>query len=90
MWDRNILAESARLLASESHVVLKMRNENFKGKVMMVNINQCNHGIINYIDNKAKCRHLNKLTCKGTLGQAFICSRPLLFLGFCLGWSSNL
>ncbi len=25
------------------------------------------HGLINYIDTKAKCRHLKKLTCKGTL-----------------------
>jgi hypothetical protein len=30
------------------------------------------HGIINYIDTKAKCRHLKKLTCKGTLRQEFI------------------
>ncbi len=26
-------------------------------------------GLINYIDTKAKCRHLKKLTCKGTLRQ---------------------
>jgi hypothetical protein len=30
------------------------------------------HGKINYIDTKAKCRHLKKLTCKGTLRQVFI------------------
>jgi hypothetical protein len=30
------------------------------------------HGLINYIDNKAKCRHLKKLTCKGTLRQVLI------------------
>jgi hypothetical protein len=30
------------------------------------------HGLINYIDTKAKCRHLKKLTCKGTLRQVFI------------------
>jgi hypothetical protein len=29
------------------------------------------HGLINYIDTKAKCRH-KKLTCKGTLRQVFI------------------
>jgi hypothetical protein len=29
-------------------------------------------GLINYIDTKAKCRHLKKLTCKGTLRQVFI------------------
>jgi hypothetical protein len=27
------------------------------------------HGLINYIDTKAKCRHLKKLTCKGILKQ---------------------
>ncbi len=30
------------------------------------------HGLINYIDTKAKCRHRKKLTCKGTLRQVFI------------------
>ncbi len=30
------------------------------------------HGIIRYIDTKAKWRHLIKLTCKGTLRQVFI------------------
>jgi hypothetical protein len=30
------------------------------------------HGLINYINTKAKCRHLTKLTCKGTLRQEFI------------------
>ncbi len=29
------------------------------------------HGLMNYIDTKAKCRH-KKLTCKGTLRQVFI------------------
>jgi hypothetical protein len=28
------------------------------------------HGLINYIDTKAKCRHLKKLTCKGTSRHA--------------------
>ncbi len=31
-----------------------------------------NHGQIKYIETKAKCRHLKKLTCKGTLRQVFI------------------
>ena len=36
---------------------------------------QC-HGLINYNrDNKAKCRHLKKLTCKGTVQHVFICPR---------------
>ncbi len=39
-------------------------------------VKTCNHGLINYIGTKAKCRHPNKLTCKGTLRQVFICLRP--------------
>ncbi len=30
------------------------------------------HGLINYIDTKAKCRHLKKLASKGTLRHVFI------------------
>ncbi len=45
------------------------------------------HWLMNYIDNKAKCRHLKKLTCKGNLRQMFICLSPPPLLGFCLGWS---
>jgi hypothetical protein len=30
------------------------------------------HGLINYKDTKTKFRHLEKLTCKGTLRQVFI------------------
>ncbi len=48
-----------------------------------------NYWLINYIDTKAKCRHLKKLTCQGTLRQVSICLRPSPLLGFCLGWSSN-
>ncbi len=45
--------------------------------------------IILWTESNAKCRHLNKFTCKGTLGQVFICLRPSSLLVFCLGWSSN-
>ncbi len=31
-----------------------------------------NHGVINYTDTKAKCRHLKKFTCEGILRQGFI------------------
>jgi hypothetical protein len=31
---------------------------------------------IRLIEGNAKCRHLKKLTCKGTLRQVFICLRP--------------
>ncbi len=34
------------------------------------------HGIMNYIDTNAKCRHQKKFTCKGTLRQVFICPIP--------------
>ncbi len=30
------------------------------------------HGLLNYIDTKAKCRHLKKLTCKEALRQVII------------------
>jgi hypothetical protein len=32
------------------------------------------HGIINYKDNKARCRYLKKFTCKGALWQVFYLS----------------
>jgi hypothetical protein len=32
----------------------------------------CNRGLTSYIDTTAKCRHLIKFTCKGTLRQEFI------------------
>ncbi len=38
--------------------------------------------LINYIETKAKCRHLKKLTCKRTLRQVFVCLRPTPLLGF--------
>ncbi len=31
---------------------------------------------IGLIEGNAKCRHLNNMTCKGTLRQVFICLRP--------------
>jgi hypothetical protein len=41
-----------------------------------------NHGVIIFIDTKAKCRHLKKLTCKGTsLSESPSPPR--------MGWSSN-
>jgi hypothetical protein len=30
-----------------------------------------------------------KLICKGTMRQVFICLRPHPLIGFCLWWSSN-
>jgi hypothetical protein len=34
---------------------------------------------IRFIEGKAQCRHLTKLTCKGTLRQVFICLSPEQF-----------
>jgi hypothetical protein len=34
------------------------------------------HGLIKYIDTKAKCRSSKKMTCKEILLQVFICLRP--------------
>jgi hypothetical protein len=39
--------------------------------------NACNHGLINYKDTNAKCRHLQKLTCKGTLRQVSESQNPV-------------
>jgi hypothetical protein len=39
------------------------------------------HGLINYIDTKAKCRHLTKFTIKGTLRQVFFLSESPPLLG---------
>jgi hypothetical protein len=41
-------------------------------KILPLPVVLSSHGLINYIDTKAKCRHLKKLTCKGTLRQVFI------------------
>ncbi len=38
----------------------------------IVRVKSMNHGLINFIDTKAKCRNLKKLTCRGTLRQVFI------------------
>jgi hypothetical protein len=35
------------------------------------NLSTCIHGLINYTDTKAKCRHLKKMNCKGALRQVF-------------------
>jgi hypothetical protein len=53
----------------------------------LLHTNAHNDGLIDYIDTKAKCRHLKKLNHKGTLRQ--VCLRPTSLLGFGLGWSSN-
>jgi hypothetical protein len=34
------------------------------------------NGELRLIKGNAKCRHLTKFTCKGTLRQVFICLRP--------------
>ncbi len=40
-------------------------SKNWKGRV------HTSHGLINFIDTKAKCRHLKKFTPKGTVRQVF-------------------
>jgi hypothetical protein len=45
--------------------------------------------LINYIDTKAKCLHINKLAYKGTLRQLFICLMPPPLLCFWLAWPCN-
>ncbi len=82
---RNALAKAARLLASESHVVLKTRNEHFKKKVITVNIYNCNHGLINYTDTKAKCHHLKNWPVWGCLAILYLVRYRVL--NSCRIWS---
>ncbi len=44
---------------------------------------------IRIIECNAKCRYLKKLPVKWLCSRCFICLRPPLPLGFCLGWCSN-
>ncbi len=48
------------------------------------------HGLINYTDTKAKCRHLKKLTCKETLRQVFIDLKSSCLRVFVWGGVANL
>jgi hypothetical protein len=52
------------------------RTRNVYQKSCLFSTSQCKyiarHGLINFIDIKAKCCHLKKLPCKGTLQQVFI------------------
>jgi hypothetical protein len=48
--------------------------------------NGMDYGLIDHKDTKTKCRRLNKLTCKVTLRQVFICLRkPPPHLGYVWG-----
>jgi hypothetical protein len=49
----------------------------------------CAHGLINYIDTKAKCRHLKKWTRKGTFAAGVYLSEAPSPPRFLFGWSSN-
>ncbi len=40
--------------------------------IIAANFDGFYHGLVNDIGTKSKCRHLQKLTCKGTLRQVFI------------------
>jgi hypothetical protein len=35
-------------------------------------IRQGGNGLVNYIETKAKCRHITILACKGTLQEVFV------------------
>jgi hypothetical protein len=47
------------------------------------------HGLINYIDTKAKCRHLKIFSCKGTLRLVFIRVYRLEILSVILVFSTS-
>jgi hypothetical protein len=53
---------SVRLLAKRIH---RSRGRREQGDVCVCVL----HGLIKFIDNKVKCRHLQNFTCKGTLRQ---------------------
>jgi hypothetical protein len=48
------------------------------------------HGVINYVDTKANCRNIKKLTCKGTLRQVFIIVYRLEILSVMAVFSTQL
>jgi hypothetical protein len=48
-----------------------------------------NLGLINYVDTRAKFRHLKKFTSKGTFAAGVYLSEAPFPPRFCLGWSSN-
>jgi hypothetical protein len=50
-----------------------MNSTNFASQHFCASLSDIyHHGLINYLDTKAKCRHLKKFTCTGTLQQVFI------------------
>jgi hypothetical protein len=53
-----------------------MRMLNIKGWGESKSVDGRRHKVINYKDTKAKCRNLEKFSCKGTLRQVFICLIP--------------
>ncbi len=65
---RHVIAD--RILVNEPTFITHL---NGILRIEMVNYKNCQdnvlHGLINYIDTKAKCRHRKKLTCKATLRQ---------------------
>jgi hypothetical protein len=53
-----------------SFVAIRMSNPSHESPPIWIHSSE--HGLINYIDSNAKCRHLYKFTCKGTSRQVFI------------------
>ncbi len=86
-----VILINRELLTFLRRSVAMLRGKSHKGciffKLSQLLGNQNAMDQFNYIDAKEKCRHLKKLTCKGTLRQMYICLRPPPLLGFCLGWS---
>jgi hypothetical protein len=37
-----------------------------KEKILQTKIKTCKHGLFNYMETKAKCRHIKTFTCNGT------------------------
>jgi hypothetical protein len=66
-----------------------MEGGGISSKVIQTFLVAFTHGLINFVDTKAKFRHLKKFSWKGTFQQVFIRLRPPPLLGFSLGWCSN-
>jgi hypothetical protein len=59
---------------SQSHGLIPLRRQKFHKINFILRLI---HGQINYIETNAKCRHLKKLTCKGTLRQVSEAQNPI-------------
>jgi hypothetical protein len=75
-WVEGKKEEKATKEGRSQFSMQRRRTELSRGKRCSASAVTSARGKIRRIEGNAKCRHLNKLTCKGTLRQVFICLRP--------------